>query len=206
MRFAAGIIREAGSREQISMAEQQDNINRRRFLRGCIRGGFLAGVGGIAGALAGKTGRKNTVWQIDPEICIACGNCATHCVLEESAVKCVHAYAICGYCDLCTGYLMPEAKELDTGAENELCPIGAIKRTFVEDPYYEYTIDELLCNGCGKCVKGCNAFGNGSLFLQVRHDRCENCNECSIAAACPSGAYKRVSIDEPYIPKKVGHA
>ena len=188
------------------MTEQQDNINRRSFLRSCIRGGFLVGAGGIAGAIAGRTSGKNTVWQIDPEICIACGNCATHCVLEESAVKCVHAYAMCGYCDLCTGYLMPEAKELDTGAENELCPNGAIKRTFVEDPYYEYTIDELLCIGCGKCVKGCNAFGNGSLFLQVRHDRCVNCNECSIAAACPSGAYKRISIDKPYIPKEVGHA
>lgn len=191
---------------ELSMAEHEDNINRRRFLRGCIRGGCLAGLGGFVGALVGKTVRKHTVWQIDPEICIACGNCATHCVLEESAVKCVHAYAICGYCDLCTGYLMPESKELDTGAENELCPIGAIKRTFVEDPYYEYTIDESLCNGCGKCVKGCNAFGNGSLFLQVRYDRCVNCNECSIGVACPSGAYKRVSADEPYLPKKVGHA
>ena len=98
------------------------------------------------------------------------------------------------------------AKEINTGAENELCPTGAIKRTFIEDPYYEYTIDESLCNGCGKCVKGCNAFGNGSLFLQVRHDRCVNCNECSIGVACPSGAYKRVSVDEPYLLKTVGHA
>lgn len=146
------------------------------------------------------------VWQLDPEKCIACGNCATYCVLEESAVKCVHAYAICGYCDLCTGFFEPEPRELDTGAENQLCPTGAIKRSFVEDPYYEYTIDESLCNGCGKCVKGCNAFGNGSLFLQVRHDRCSNCNECSIATACPAQAYKRVSADEPYIIKTVGHS
>jgi len=51
-------------------------------------------------------------------------------------------------------------------------PDGAIKRAYVEDPYFEYTIDERLCIGCGKCVKGCNAFGNGSLQLQVRHDRC----------------------------------
>lgn len=188
------------------MAENKDNLTRRNFVKGGVRGGFLAGLGGLVGVLIGKTAKTHTVWQIDPEICIACGNCATHCVLEESAVKCVHAYAMCGYCDLCTGYLMPEAKELDTGAENELCPNGAIKRTFVEDPYYEYTIDESLCIGCGKCVKGCNAFGNGSLFLQVRHDRCSNCNECSIAAACPSGAYKRISADEPYLLKKVGHA
>jgi len=206
MWITAGIIRRAGPEEKVKMKEPKDNIDRRRFLRGCIRGGFLAGLAGLTGGVTGRAKSQNTVWQIDPEICIACGNCATHCVLEESAVKCVHAYAMCGYCDLCTGYLMPEAKQLDTGAENELCPNGAIKRTFVEDPYYEYTIDESLCIGCGKCVKGCNAFGNGSLFLQVRHDRCLNCNECSIAAACPSGAFKRVDVSKPYIPKKVGHA
>jgi len=57
--------------------------------------------------------------------------------------------------------------------------------------------------GCGKCVKGCKTFGNGSLFLQVRHDRCLNCNECSIAAACPSGAFKRVPADKPYLLKRV---
>jgi electron transport complex protein RnfB len=37
----------------------------------------------------------------------------------------------------------------------------------------------------------------------VRHDRCKNCNECSIAAACPSQAYKRVPADQPYLLKKV---
>ena len=70
---------------------------------------------------------------------------------------------------------------------------------------HEYTIDEPLCIGCAKCVKGCNAFGNGSLFLQVRHDRCLNCNECSIAAACPSQAYKRVPSNEPYLIKEARH-
>ena len=45
-------------------------------------------------------------------------------------------------------------------------PDRAIRRTFVEEPYFEYTIDERLCIGCGKCVKGCNTFGNGSLFCR----------------------------------------
>jgi electron transport complex protein RnfB len=58
-----------------------------------------------------------------------------------------------------------------------------------------------LCIGCGKCVTGCSAFGNGSLFLQVRHDRCLNCNSCSIARSCPSNAYKRVPAHDPYILK-----
>jgi electron transport complex protein RnfB len=110
-----------------------------------------------------------TLWQLDPDKCTQCGNCATHCVLKSSAVKCIHAFAICGYCDLCFAYFQPQLNQRNTGAENQLCPVGAIQRTFVEDPYYQYTIDQSLCVGCGKCVKGCNAFGNGSLFLQIVH-------------------------------------
>jgi len=181
-------------------------MNRRDFLKKTAFGACAAGIGTIAATTGVKGKKTDTLWQVDPQICVACGNCATYCVLEESAVKCVHAYAMCGNCDLCTGYFPPDPREMDTGAENELCPTGAIKRTFVEDPYYEYTIEEKLCIGCGKCVKGCNAFGNGSLFLQVRHDRCLNCNECSIAMACPSGAYKRVSADQPYILKGADEA
>ena len=188
------------------MAENSSNATRRHFLRDGLWGGCLAGIGAVVGSAARKAKKTNTVWQIDPYKCIACGNCATYCVLEESAVKCVHAFAICGYCKICFGFFGPEPFEITEGAENQVCPTGAIKRRFVEDPYYEYTIDESLCNGCGKCVKGCNAFGNGSLFLQVRHNRCLNCNECSIAAACPSGAYQRVPADEPYLLKRVDHA
>jgi electron transport complex protein RnfB len=94
---------------------------------------------------------------------------------------------------------------LNTGAENCLCPTAAIKRTFVEDPYYEYSIDEKLCIGCAKCVEGCNRFGNGSLFLQVRHDRCVNCNECSIAQVCPGDAFRRVPASHPYLLKTMSH-
>jgi electron transport complex protein RnfB len=50
-------------------------------------------------------------------------------------------------------------------------------------------------------VKGCQAFGNGSLYLQVRHDRCLNCNECSIAARCPADAFVRIPAGKPYIIK-----
>jgi electron transport complex protein RnfB len=188
------------------MAQSEKKMDRRHFLRDGLRGVCLAGVGAAAGYVGGRSGRRDTVWQIDPYTCVACGNCATYCVLEESAVKCVHAYAVCGYCRICFGFFGPEPANINEGAENQLCPTGAIGRTFIEDPYYEYSIDEKLCNGCGKCVKGCNAFGNGSLFLQVRHDRCLNCNECSIAIACPSGAFRRVAADKPYLLKKVDHA
>jgi len=122
-------------------------------------------------------------------------------VLSPSAVKCVHSYQICGYCDLCSGFLHQGAKARDTGAENELCPTGALKRTFIEEPFYQYTVDEALCNGCGKCVKGCGAFGNGSLYLQVKHDICVGCNECAIARNCPASAYQRVPLRSAYLLK-----
>ncbi|MBN1127255.1 MAG: 4Fe-4S binding protein [Sedimentisphaerales bacterium] len=184
------------------MAEQKTSLDRRRFFGQGLWGACFAGIGTAAGFLLGKTKKPETLWQIDPSKCIACGNCATYCVLEHSAVKCVQAYAICGYCDFCPGYLEPGAR-LSTGAENELCPTGAIERNFIEDPYYEYNIIEDKCIACGKCVKACEAFGNGSLFLQVRHDRCVNCNECAIAAACPADAFVRVPVEHPYLLKGV---
>lgn len=176
-------------------------MTRREFLR--LFGRFTAGaaVAGVAAAAGSRSFASATVWQIDPDTCVQCGNCETECVLAPSAVKCVHAYDVCGYCDLCSGYLQPGARYLDTSAESRLCPTSAIKRTYIEDPYYEYVIDEGLCIACGRCVKGCSAFGNGSLFLQIRHDRCVNCNQCSIARNCPSGAVRRVHADRPYLLK-----
>ena len=184
------------------MADESPISTRRRFLREGLFGGALAATGAAGATLAARAKNDPLVWQLDPYKCIACGKCATHCIFNESAVKCVHSYAMCGYCDLCTGYFIPEPRDLTTAAENQLCPTGAIIRTFVEDPYFEYTIVEELCIGCGKCVKGCTAFGNGSLYLQVRHDRCVNCNECAIAEACPSQAFKRVPADNPYLLKE----
>jgi len=183
------------------MQEKKNNITRRDFIRNGVRGVCLLSLGGVIGLMSSRSKANDTVWQIDPYKCIACGKCANNCVLEVSAVKCVHNFAMCGYCKLCTGYFYPQPNALNSGAENQLCPTGAIKRRFVEDPYYQYTIDEPLCIGCGKCVKGCNAFGNGSLFLQVRHDRCLNCNNCAIASACPSNAFRRVPSDKPYLLK-----
>jgi electron transport complex protein RnfB len=189
----------------MSEQEKKDGVTRREFLRGGARGALLVGVTGAAGVLATRSRTKDTVWQIDPDKCIACGNCATYCVLKPSAVKCVHAFKVCGYCELCFGYFDPESASLNTGAENQLCPTGAISRRFVEEPYYEYKIDEQLCIGCGKCVAGCSTFGNSALFLQVRHDRCVNCNECAIAAACPADAFRRVPADKPYLLKGRQH-
>lgn len=142
-----------------------------------------------------------TAWQIDPYVCIQCGKCATTCVLKQSASRCFHAFAVCGYCDLCTGFFEPQPNQLNTAAENQLCPTGAIVRTYVEDPYFQYKIDRDKCIGCSKCVKGCTQFGNGSLFLQIDQNICVKCNQCSIAINCPSRAVRKVPIATPYLLK-----
>jgi len=175
-------------------------LARRRFLQ--TLGSMVAG-GTILAASIGlarktKPGEATFFWQIDPHKCTQCGRCETHCVLPVSAVKCIHAYEMCGYCDLCGGYYRANVKELNTAAENLMCPTGAIQRKFVEEPYFEYVIDENLCNGCGKCVKGCTSFGNGSLYLQVKRDLCTDCNECKIATVCPSDAITRVPYEMAY--------
>jgi Na+-translocating ferredoxin:NAD+ oxidoreductase subunit B len=199
-------------------------VSRRGFFTRCAQGAAVVvlGGGGIAAAAmkmrAARAGKSRTVWQIDPWKCTQCGQCATKCVLKESAAKCVHDMSMCGYCQPCFGYFPPRQEwtdratpqryygfvSLEPGAENEMCPVGAITRKFVETPYYQYTIDEKKCIGCGLCVRGCTSFGNGSLYLQVRHDRCLNCNECSIAKACPSDAFFRAPAERPYVIKSKG--
>ena len=185
----------------------QAQLSRRQALAWLMRGGVAAVVLAVVGRAARSpaAGTTRLVWQIDPAKCTQCGRCASRCVLEPSAVKCVHAYAMCGYCKRCFGFFQPDAAILDESGEKQLCPTGAIHRSFVEDPYFEYSIDEPKCIGCGLCVKGCGRFGNGSLFLQVRHDRCVNCNECRIAQACPSGAISRVPLETPYHLKDTEH-
>ena len=174
-------------------------VTRRSFVKTGLNAAAGLSLAGLSGFLINRSSSEELVWQLDPNLCVQCEKCSTDCVLSESAVKVVHSTSMCGYCDLCSGYLEPGTKSRNTGAESQLCPTGAIKRTFVEDPYFEYVIDEKLCIGCGKCVKGCGAFGNGSMYLQVRQDRCVNCNECSIARACPAQAYRRVPASRPYI-------
>jgi electron transport complex protein RnfB len=188
------------------MPDSKNKLDRRAFVGNVARCAGVLGLGGTAVAWAALEGRSaETVWQIDPDKCTACGNCQTHCVLDLSAVKCVQCFVMCGYCDVCTGYFPTTDFELDSGAKNELCPTGAVVRKFIEEKagvrYFQYTIDEPLCIACGKCVEGC-ALMNGSLYLQVRHDRCLNCNECAIAVACPAEAFRRVPADKPYLLKK----
>jgi electron transport complex protein RnfB len=105
---------------------------------------------------------------------------------------------------LCPAYYditsVPDARGIPSG---KVCPRDALKRRVVgavdpDDPnnnYYEYVIDEALCDGCGKCVKACKApAGNGSLRLEIRYDRCLECNSCASAGACPHNALGRVAM------------
>ena len=138
------------------MSDPKKKMSRREMIRKGALGAGLVGVAAAAATLAARAGKGGTVWQIDPEKCIQCGQCATYCVIDPSAVKCVHAYPLCGYCDLCFGYFPPGFEPEPTferpAAESQLCPTEAIKRRWVEGPHFEYTIDEDLCIGCGKCV------------------------------------------------------
>jgi Na+-translocating ferredoxin:NAD+ oxidoreductase subunit B len=178
----------------------QDKTTRRGFFSSGTRVAIGVALGGTAVFAAKDARPEGMVWQIDPFKCTQCGRCATECVLRPSAVKCVHAYDVCGYCDLCGGYLKPNAA-ISTAAESQLCPTAAILRKYIEEPYFEYVIDEPLCIGCAKCVKGCTDFGNGSLHLQIRHNICVNCNQCAIARVCPSDAIIRVPASKPYLIK-----
>ena len=177
---------------------EQPEVSRRDFVSSAVRGAGLLAAGSVLGGVAVRAGAQ-TVWQIDPFKCIQCSQCATACVLTPSAVKCLNVFPMCGYCKLCTGYFQADPNALNEGAENQLCPTGALLRKRVEDQYFEYQVDPTLCIGCAKCVKGCTAFGNGSLFLQIDQNRCVKCNRCSIAAACPAQAISRVPAEKPYI-------
>lgn len=178
--------------------------DRRNALKLVGRCTAAAGLVGLGAFLAAKkhVAAETLVWQIDPAKCIACGACSYRCVSTVSAVKCFHNFAMCGYCDLCTGFFDPQPLARNEGAENQLCPVNAIARSFVETPYFEYIIDRNLCIGCGKCVDGCFSLGNGSLYLQIDRELCKNCNQCAIALHCPSQAISRIPAVPGYVLKE----
>ena len=178
--------------------KRPDKVSRVEFLRQGLSRLASVGLGLIGGLAAFGSRRENTVWQIDPAKCTKCEHCSTDCVVAPSAVKCVQSYPICGYCRYCFGYFTPTHDELTSAAENQLCSTDAIERVFVEDPYWEYNIEQDKCIGCAKCVDLCEVYGNASFYLQVNHEICVNCNNCSIAMACPSDAWDRVPSDTPY--------
>lgn len=178
-----------------------EKSSRRQFIDRSLRIAGFAAIGTAATVLARRTA-KSSVFQVDPARCAACDLCRTSCVLSMSAVKVVNNFKECGYCQLCPAYYdvtsQPDEMGLPTG---KTCPQDAIKRRVVgdideDDPnnnYYEYTIDESLCDGCGKCVKACKPpAGNGSLRLEIRYNRCHECDSCAIQRVCPEDAIVRI--------------
>ena len=91
------------NRKTSQAAEPARDEARRGFLRKALAGVAGLSVASVAAAALRRSDRTATVWQIDPQKCTQCGLCATECVLTPSAVKCVHAYELCWYCDLCGG-------------------------------------------------------------------------------------------------------
>ena len=125
-----------------------------------------------------------------------------HIKMVTNAKKAALSYKLIAGSD---SYFLLEV-HLETGRHHQIrcqlakmgCPTAAIQRKYIEEPYFEYVINEDLCIGCAKCVKGCTSFGNGSLHLQINHQLCLNCNECSIARLCPSEAISRVKASNSY--------
>lgn len=160
-------------------------------------------------------GRRSTAfdaWEIDPTRCVnirpgvlgagqTCEVCATACVLALSAVRAVNDPARCGRCCICPAYYNVQSPVGPDGLPSQrLCPRDAISRQAIgeidpSDPfnnYYDYAIDEDLCNGCGRCVTECkDPAGLGSIRLEVRYDLCLRCNRCAVAEACPEAACRR---------------
>lgn len=180
--------------------DDPEGKSRRDLLRNSLRGAGVVALAAVTGSMMNEgLDAEEEVWQINPHKCTECGKCETHCVVSPSAVKAVHAYGACGYCDLCTAYFVPDPFDLTEGAENHNCPTDAIKRTYIEEPYYEYEIIEDNCVGCAKCVDGCRTYGNGSMHLQIQHDICVDCDSCSINNACPSDAFVKLPATNPYL-------
>jgi electron transport complex protein RnfB len=181
---------------------------RREFLGHIMRGATVAGLGGAAFFLT-KKADKVYAWQLDQAKCVnsrlgatgvdVCELCSTECVVTLSAVRAVNEFSKCGRCYICPAYFdVTSAIDEEGLPSQKLCPRDAIERKPIgwidpDDPannFYEYIIDEKLCNGCGRCVMGCKEpAGLGSIKLEVRYDYCLDCNRCSIAIACPDEAY-----------------
>ena len=184
---------------------------RREMLGHTARGAALVGLGGTAGLLWLKA-NKSYAWSINIGKCVnsklgavgveTCEVCATDCVLSLSAVRAVNTFADCGRCYICPAYYKITSAVGPDGLPSEkVCPRDAIKREAIgwidpDDPannFYEYIIDEVKCNGCGRCIMECKEpAGLSSIKLEVRHNVCLDCNRCSIATACPEEAYERL--------------
>lgn len=179
--------------------------SRRKFLQWLGRGAAFTALGAIAvRVLLGKKEDSQFIqpghgyaWQIDPAKCTFCGRCERACVRKPSAVKAVNDQKICSNCVVCYGHTYD--RHLDSAridAEGrKVCHHNAVVRTRLTgglDGAFCYSIRPEDCTGCAKCALECNRHGTKSMFMVIRPDLCVNCNTCSIADVCESGAVERV--------------
>jgi electron transport complex protein RnfB len=162
--------------------------------RGALRGAAALVLGGAAFHLVRKADGQ-IVWNVDAARCI-------NSRLGEPGVE------VCGRCNVCPAYFNITSAVNEKGLPSEkLCPRDAIARKPIgeidpQDPannFYEYVIDEVKCDGCGKCVMACKEpLGLGSIVLRVRHNLCVGCNRCAISTACPKDAIQQVPIQRVF--------
>jgi electron transport complex protein RnfB len=201
-----------------------DGINRRDLLAKTTRGAVLAAMGGTALLLV-KRANGEIVWQVSASRCVnsrlgetgveACSLCTTECVVSLSAVRAVNQHSKCGRCNICPAYFDITSAVNERGLPSQkLCPRDAITRKPIgkvdpEDPannFYDYVIDENKCDGCGKCVMKCKEpLGLGSITLNIRYDKCVDCNRCAISLACPKEAISQVPKTQGLEPALARH-
>jgi electron transport complex protein RnfB len=200
-----------------------ESVSRRDAIGRVVRGTAAVGLAGGAIYLAKKAGGQ-VVWQVNASRCInsrldeidveVCQLCTTKCVVSQSAVRAVNDFSKCGRCYICPAYFNVQSAVDENGLPSEkLCPRDAIIREPIgwidpDDPannFYEYTIDETKCDGCGKCVMACKEpAGLSSIRLMVRHDLCVDCNQCAISTACPKDAITQFPPEEATEPQEPG--
>jgi len=159
-----------GDRRDMEDADSSKEVTRRDLLRDAA-GVFLLGFGYNRRSPDDRGRDRRVVWArsirtpASPAIAApraACSRSPRSSACTASHVRLLRAV---------NGYFEPQPNALKPAPRNQLCPTGAIRRTFVEDPYYQYEDPGALCIGCRQVRQGCTAFGNGSLHMQVRHDR-----------------------------------
>lgn len=199
---------------------------RRTTLKGLSRAAALAGMTGAAAFLV-KKAEGQIVWQVDSGRCLnsrvgeadskVCDLCLKECVVTQSAVRAVNDFAQCGRCAICPAYFNVSSAVGPDGLPSEkLCPRDAIARKPIgeidpADPannFYEYVIDEVKCDGCGKCVMACKEpAGLGSIRLMIRHNLCVDCNRCAISQACPKDALIQLTVPKALVSQRQsGHS
>lgn len=103
---------------------------------------------------------KNAYWKEPAEFCVGCAKCAfvcptCHCfdIVDEECGDCGQRLKNWDACQF----------ELFTKHASGHNPRGAKEnryrqRVFHKFKYYKDNFDEILCTGCGRCIRGCPAF------------------------------------------------